>query len=609
MRFRNVLMSFFVFLLMGAPCFAITEREEFDAWLKKTHGETRTFVEWRQLTPGMVGYCITVLGGTGLSVNELEYVAVTSHPLTDIEKVLLFKIGKPLTNVSAVAGMSGSPVYVKHGGEWKLVGAYSYGFNQLAPDGEYLAGITPIKAMLDKNTALGGTTTDVNKHVSNISISGLGEFSVKPLVVFTKTASGRSLNGFSDTVFMDIERDPRPGDAVSVLLASGDFMYYATGTVTYVDLSEKTFYAFGHPFLSDFGIGKVELPAHRAEIATTVKSRLDAHKLPARLLEHFGTIEKDGIFAIEGSIGPRPNIFLPISLQLIVDGRQTSYRFNVVRQKVLTPVIVMVGMKTLVNNMYSLESLTMGIMKSTMIFGDNTSLSWNDTRFSEPKRSLSPFAPQPASLFSDFATKISLIVGGDWNFDVREIKTVLSFTSHAKSLFIDSGAVVNAEGRPITSVKRGETFYVVLGVRTLDNSARYTIRIPYAVPSDVPVSGITLFKMFIQSGTNYENQAFVPPLYAPDSASEFLSLFKTFFSGSKDPNKLYLQFVFASDTAGKEDKHFRVEGKDLEWVSPTTLEGLRAKGTKPRVVEKVIDGPTSEHFLDVNASVRLIVEK
>jgi len=599
-------MSFFIFLLVSVPCFAATEREEFDAWLRKTHGETHTFVEWRQLLPGTTGYCITVLKGIGLSVNELEYVAVAPHPLTDIEKVLLFRIGKPLANVSGVAGMSGSPVYVKHMGEWKLVGAYAYGFNQLAPDGEYLAGITPIKAMLDKNTALGGTASDENKR---ISVSRLGTFFVKPLVTFSKMAANRS-EGSMSTMLMDIERDPRPGDAVSVLLASGDVMYYATGTVTYVDLSKKTFYAFGHPFLSDLGVGKIELPAHRAEIATTVKSKVDAYKLPARLLEHFGTIEKDGIFAIQGSIGPRSNILLPISLQLVVDGKAISYHFSVIRQKVLTPIVVMMGMEALVGNVYSSESLAIGRLMTTIVFGDNTSLSFNDTRFSEPKRSLSPLPVAPANLFSDFASKIALILGSEWNFDVREIRASLSFTSNVKRLFLDSGAIVNAEGLPTTSVKRGETFYIILGLRALDNSARYTIRIPYTIPNDAHVSGVTILSMVIQSGTNYENQAFVAPKYAPDSASEFLGLVRSFFAGAKNPNQLYVQTVVPPDVEEETDRHIRYEGENGVWVSPPSLNNLRNKVANPsRVVEQVIDGPSSEYVLDVNAAVRLMIEK
>ncbi len=615
---RNVFSLFFLFafFFLSIPCFAGTEREEFDAWLKKTHGQTSTFVEWRQLTPGTRGYCITVLKGVELSVNELEYVAVASHPLTDMEKVLLFKIGTPLANVNGVAGMSGSPVYVKHTGEWKLVGAYAYGFNQLAPDGEYLAGVTPIRAMLDQNSALQGNTFQ-ERNISNGSIvpkaykgnvSGLGACSVRPLVTFTKVASTK-VNISADSVFMNFEREPQPGDAVSVLLSRGDFMWYATGTVTYVDLSKKTFYAFGHPFLSDLGIGKIEMPAHRAEIATTIKSQVDSHKLSARLLEHFGTIEKDGVFAIEGSIGPRTGILLPFSLQVVVDGKTSSYTFSVVRQKVLAPILLSMGMKTLVDNIYSLETPTLGTMKTMVSFGDNTSLTLNDSRILEPKQSLSrSVLERQEDLFTDFADKASLLLGSDWNFDVREIRTSLSFASHAKRLFLDSGAIVNAAGFPIASVKRGETFYVMFGVRTFDNSARYTIRIPYTVPNDVR-PGVGLLRMVIQSGVNYKNQAFTPLTHPPDSASEFLSLVKSFFAGTKDPMQLYIQVMLPSDDQKEKDPHFRYEGKDGVWVSPSSLDDLRTEAVASRVIQKVLDGPSSEYVLDLNIGIRLFLEK
>ncbi|MBI5420989.1 MAG: hypothetical protein HZA35_01610 [Parcubacteria group bacterium] len=619
MRCRNALISFFIFLLVSVPCFAFTEREDFDAWLKKTHGQTSTFVEWKQLKVGTTGYCITVLKGVELSVNELEYVAVAPHPLTDIEKVLLFKIGKPLANISAVAGMSGSPVYVKHMGEWKLVGAYAYGFNALAPQGEYLAGVTPIKAMLNKNDALRSTTLRERNNdndslfavkTHNEYVSGLGMCFVKSLITFTKVASG-NVDVSTEAVFMNLEREPQPGDAVSVLLSQGDFTYYATGTVTYVDPLKKTFYAFGHPFLSELGIGKIEMPARRAEIATTVKSQVDSHKLPARLLEHFGTIEKDGIFAIEGSIGPKPGVLLPLSCQVTVGGITTSYSFSVVRQKVLAPILSSMGMKTLVDNVYSLETLTLGTMKTMITFGDSTSLSFNDSRIFEPRQTLSRNVLEPEEdLFSDFVRKVSLILGSEWNFDVRSIQTSFSFTPGVQRLFLDSSAVVNADGLPITSVKRGETFYVILGLRTLDNSARFTIRTPYTVPNDIYISGSTSFRMTIQSGNNYENQSFVASKHAPDSAREFLDLVRSFFAGIKNPMQLYVQIILPQDAEEETDQHIHYQGENGVWVSPPSLGNLRNKvANPPRVVQSIIDGPSQKYVLDVNAGVRLRIEK
>ncbi|MBI5153464.1 MAG: hypothetical protein HZA36_03330 [Parcubacteria group bacterium] len=614
--------SFFIsllfplFLLMNFSCFAATEREEFDVWLKKTHGKTSTFVEWKQLVPGVHGYCITVLKGLTLSVNELTYVGIAPHPLTNTEKVLLFKIGKPLASVTTVAGMSGSPVYVKHGGLWKLVGAYAYGFNSYAPTGEYLAGVTPIKAMLDQESSLRGGTSPMQQNHGNVlssvgytqSISGLGVFSVKPLIAFTRTTVDRSSN-VADFSLVRVERDPQPGDAVSVFLVKGDVMDYATGTITYVDLSKKMFYAFGHPFLSDLGIGTVVLPAHRTEIVLTVMSQAGAYKFSGKILEHFGTIDKDCVFGIRGRIGPEQETLLPISFRISVDGKNTNYSFGVVRQKALMPVVLLNSMRTLADNLYSLDTETVGIMKTTLVFADGTTFPFNDSRVSEPSKTVPNRESRPEDIFTDFVKKVSLVMNSVWNFNVQGVQTSLTLTSRIQRLFLDSGVVMDSAGVPTDSVKVGETVYVLLGVRTANNSARYTIRIPCTVPHDVNLSESQRLVMVMRSGLHYRNEAPIALNHVPDSANEFLRTLKTLVLGDKDPQRLYVQVLLPADALPERDEHIADGGRDGVWVPVRSLDNLRDESVGFKMTEQVFDGPSPDYILDINVVVRLKIQK
>lgn len=94
--------------------------------------------------PGMKGYGLTVFSGTQPEKFDIEVIS-TLHNFRPSQDLILIKTaGHPrLDAAHTVAGMSGSPIYV--GG--KMIGAYAYGW---LFGSEAIAGVTPIKSMLDE---------------------------------------------------------------------------------------------------------------------------------------------------------------------------------------------------------------------------------------------------------------------------------------------------------------------------------------------------------------------------------------------------------------------------------------------------------------------------
>ena len=92
----------------------------------------------------------------------------------------------------------------------------------------------------------------------------------------------------------------KPGDAVGVMLVSGDLELGATGTVTHIDGNRV--YAFGHPI---YNLGPTEFPMTRAYVYTVLPSLFSSIKL-STTGEVIGTFLQDRATAIAGTLGPAP---------------------------------------------------------------------------------------------------------------------------------------------------------------------------------------------------------------------------------------------------------------------------------------------------------------
>ena len=99
-----------------------------------------------EVRPGMTGYGVSVFSGTKLDRFNVEVVSVLKNFNPKDDVVLIRCTGQNLEHTGAIAGMSGSPIYLHDdAGKFRMIGAFAYGW-PLTKDP--IAGVQPIEYML-----------------------------------------------------------------------------------------------------------------------------------------------------------------------------------------------------------------------------------------------------------------------------------------------------------------------------------------------------------------------------------------------------------------------------------------------------------------------------
>lgn len=99
-----------------------------------------------EITPGMLGYGLTVVAGTEIARFDVEVVDVLDVPGETNDFIIIRVSGPAIVRSGGVAqGMSGSPIYLDGG---RLAGALSRAAPWSADRDRPLAFVTPIEAML-----------------------------------------------------------------------------------------------------------------------------------------------------------------------------------------------------------------------------------------------------------------------------------------------------------------------------------------------------------------------------------------------------------------------------------------------------------------------------
>jgi len=334
------------------------------------------FIGLDELRPGMRGEVWTVFRGTEPEPFEVEFTGVIHNGLGPGKSLILCELtDERVQKMGAVAGMSGSPLYI----DGKLAGALSYQVQKF--ETVRYAGFTPVTDLIEvgekSQLSLGRSTADslALEETRRAGNSGLTPLTpvfmlsgVSPRIVdwlrpqFAELGLQVSSLGGNTTSANDIANDGRPtsrpqnkkglsplrpGDAVAVALTTGDISLAATGTVSYV--AGDRLIAFGHPMMS---LGEVALPMARAEIVTILPSSENSVKI-ANTGDLIGTINQDRLSAIAGHFGDAPSM-LPIEVTIEetkrVNGAENgklqtvrTLKFNAVQHPQLTPLAIGVG--------------------------------------------------------------------------------------------------------------------------------------------------------------------------------------------------------------------------------------------------------------------------
>jgi hypothetical protein len=304
-----------------------------------------------ELKPGMKGYGRSVFFGTKIEEFGVEVVDVMHQVWPRGDLIICRLSGQGLEESGLVAGMSGSPVYI----DGKLVGAVAYGWGFAK---EPLAGVTPAAQMLriwdeqDRSEGAGGSRSGRVSSANRLAglsalplplaLSGftpalvelvgpaLAEFDLGPL-----GAAGTASSASWDTSCLV------PGAAVGVALIDGDVRLSGIGTLTCRDGSRIL--GFGHPMLQ---AGSVRMPMVGGVIHSVLPSVANSFKLFSPT-EPVGTVMQDRLAGISGDIGPVPEM---LQVTAVVSSPSTldTYRFRIIEQEDLAPLLVAVGLTDVV---------------------------------------------------------------------------------------------------------------------------------------------------------------------------------------------------------------------------------------------------------------------
>ena len=339
-----------------------------------------------EIRPGMIGVGRTVFEGTRVEDFKVHILGVLENVIGTRRNLILARLeGGPLANTGVIAGMSGSPVYV----DGRLIGAVSYALGQFSK--EPIAGITPIAEMTDATAfndvrpnaakvhvefpltrehldtafrrALNWNRPFVDRPgeaallgasaVNGVSGAEIGTM-LRPIATplmmsgFDPSVSDLLSGAFGAQGFIPTGRGTmarageapydgplKPGDAIGVMLVSGDLELGATGTVTHIDGNKV--YAFGHPL---YNLGPTEFPMTRAYVYTVLPSLASSLKV-STTGEIIGSFLQDRAVAIAGRLGAGPKT-IPVTLTLEQEtGRapKRTFHFELANDQMFTPLM------------------------------------------------------------------------------------------------------------------------------------------------------------------------------------------------------------------------------------------------------------------------------
>src|SRR5215470_6118986 len=95
---------------------------------------------------GMKGYGLSVFKGTKIERFDVEVLSVLHNFNPQYDVILVSCKGANLEHTGSIAGMSGSPIYLKDdNGKERMVGAFAYGWPLMK---DPIGGVQPVEYML-----------------------------------------------------------------------------------------------------------------------------------------------------------------------------------------------------------------------------------------------------------------------------------------------------------------------------------------------------------------------------------------------------------------------------------------------------------------------------
>ena len=356
-----------------------------------------------EIQPGQTGEVWTVFQGNKIEPFAVQVTGVLHNALGPGKSLIVCELTDPrVQKMGAVAGMSGSPLYI----DGKLAGALSYQIQRF--ETVRFAGFTPIGDLMEvseidsktprpisphggelipldrdndsdpakKSThgsshsarsASSAQTRDAGRFASGIAspipsstgldgfapltpVFALGGISPQVAALFAEDfrALGLNTTALGGHTNASVNSSPSaalstsgPGTPAPLHPGSAVAVALATGDITLAGTGTVS-HVNGNRILAFghpmLGLGDVELPMARAEILTILPSALNSFKL-SNTGEVIGTISQDRLSAIYGEIGPKPAM-----LPVVVKTPGRTLNFSTVRHDRLAPMIAAAGL-------------------------------------------------------------------------------------------------------------------------------------------------------------------------------------------------------------------------------------------------------------------------
>ena len=460
-----------------------------------------------EVKAGMHGVGRTVFSGTKIEEFNVEILGVLENSGPQQNIILARLSGGPLDKTGVMQGMSGSPVYL----DGRLAGAVALSFPYSK---EPIAGIRPIEEMLRTAPATVRTVARANPFAYSpefpapasvqagserlIEISTplwLGGFSRSTLDQFAPQLRAAGLEavqgasgGASPKVSGPAPGKLEPGSMISVQLVTGDLSAGADGTVTQVD-GDRIF-AFGHRFM---GEGETALPFARAEVVALLASLNSSFKISSSR-EWLGAILRDYSTAISGRIGERAPM-IPVNVTVHGNGGDRKYRFEMVRDRTLTPLISQMAVYSM------LDATERASGQSTVQASCHIALDGApDVQF---ENVWSAETGTPQIVAAALAAPVAAITTSGFNtLNIRSITVELNVSNEHRELRLDSVWTSHREVHPGESFEIFARFAGESGVE-VEQSVTYTV--PSGAPTgtlsitvaDGPASNLAEYRQFL----------------------------------------------------------------------------------------------------------------
>jgi hypothetical protein len=472
------------------------------------------------IRPGMKGTAKTVFSGTQPEEFGVEILGVLpGFPGPRQSAIIARLTGANAERTGVFGGMSGSPVFI----DGKIVGAIAFSFPFSK---EPIAGITPIKQMIDLFNKGSENQNDKPKEPRAVSFSQLAATDWKPNLPKPAVSSvsllapvaadsplmpllGQQMTPIATPlVFSGISQEALAmfspqliasgllpvsgaggtapitplaahndktfpyGSSISVQLVRGDYSLAAAGTVTMRD--GDRIYAFGHPFLS---LGSSDMPMSECSVVTVIPNVNNSFKLavPGQMV---GSISQDRASGIFGLLGQSPKM-IPVKINLHTSRERTeTYSYEIANDSFLTPLLLNITVfNTITSSERALGDSTISLKGEIKVKGQDTIQI--DRRFSANNSAIMAAGSVAAPVGS-------LLASG---FDDVQLDGITLEISSSDSKYAGTLERIALDR---TEVRRGEKIEVQAYVRT-ESGRQFVQRIPVQIPEDAAPGQLLVF--------------------------------------------------------------------------------------------------------------------